>query len=163
MKSLSKVVGALVVCGCAAGVAQAAEPIQLASISGLEGKVMIHKGEGYVLAKEGQALVNGDRVIALRGSKADVAYKSGCVTTLEQNVILAIDNVDVCAKPAKTASQEPLKYAQALGGTDVPLLGGSLLGGGTGTALAGAGLFSAAGLSGTEQLDKKSSGPISGQ
>lgn len=141
MDTRSKLAAAMFLIGAAATV-QAAEPLQIASISGLEGKVMIHKGANYTLAKEGQALVEGDRVVALRESKANVAFNSGCVANVVENSVLAIDGSGNCA-----ARKEPLKVAQAIGGkTDVPVGGGDVVGGGLsrGAILAGIGV---AGLS----------------
>ena len=41
-----------------------AEPIQLAALSNVEGKVLVNKGKGFATAKPGTQLVEGDRVIA---------------------------------------------------------------------------------------------------
>jgi len=123
-----KLAAALMLAGLTTAAAQAAEPLQIASIAGLEGKVMIHKGKNYTFAKEGQALVEGDRVVALRDSKADVAFSSGCVTNVAENTVLAIDAKANCA-----AGTEPVKVAQAIGSkTDVPVGGGDVVGGGSG-------------------------------
>lgn len=164
MKMLGKVTAALLVAGFGIGVAQAADPLQIASIAGLQGKVMIHKGKDYTFAKEGQALVPGDRVVALRDSTAKVAFGSGCVATIGENSVLAID------EKANCAAKEPVKVAQALGTTKTDV-GGGLAGGGGGGLMEG-GLGALAGLGGVagvavidRQANKYSTqdSPISGQ
>ncbi len=107
-----------------------AEPMQLAALSNVEGKVLVHKGKGFATAKPGTQLVEGDRVIALDGAKAAVVYKDGCVTQLKENSLLALDKAAGCGKEAvKTGGSQPLRYAQAIGATQTDA-GGS--GGGAG-------------------------------
>ena len=107
-----------------------AEPIQLAALSNVEGKVLVNKGKGFATAKPGTPLVEGDRVIALDGSRAAVVYKDGCVTQLKENSLLALDKAAGCGQEAvKTGGSQPLRYAQAIGATQTDA-GGS--GGGAG-------------------------------
>ena len=107
-----------------------AEPIQLAALSNIEGKVLVNKGKGFATAKPGTPLVEGDRVIALDGSRAAVVYKDGCVTQVKENSLLALDKAAGCGKEAvKTGGSQPLRYAQAIGATQTDA-GGS--GGGAG-------------------------------
>ncbi len=95
-----------------------AEPIQLAALSNVEGKVLVNKGKGFATAKPGTPLAEGDRVIALDGSRAAVVYKDGCVTQLKENSLLALDKAAGCGKEAvKTGGSQPLRYAQAIGAT----------------------------------------------
>ena len=102
-----------------------AEPIQLAALSNVEGKVLVNKGKGFATAKPGTTLVEGDRVIALDGSRAAVVYKDGCVTQLKENSLLALDKAAGCGKEAvKTGGSQPLRYAQAIGGTQTDAGGG---------------------------------------
>lgn len=166
MKMLSKISAAMLVAGLGLGVAHAGEPMQIASIAGLEGKVMIHKGKDYTFAKEGQALVQGDRVVALRDSTAKVAFGSGCVATIGENSVMAIDEKANCA-----AGGEPVKVAQAIGATKTDV-GAGLAGGAGGGGAAAGGLGALAGIAGvagvavidTQTNDLKSSNaPISGE
>jgi len=102
-----------------------AEPIQLAALSNVEGKVLVNKGKGFATAKPGTPLVEGDRVIALDGSRAAVVYKDGCVTQVKENSLLALDKAAGCGKEAvKTGGSQPLRYAQAIGGTQTDAGGG---------------------------------------
>jgi len=114
MKKITGVAAAITLVG-AMGAAHAAEPLQVAALTNVDGKVLIHKGKDYTVAKTGSTLVEGDRVITLKGSKADVAFSEGCVTSLTENAVLAIGGVDVCATGPLSANPEPVKYAQAIG------------------------------------------------
>lgn len=99
--------------------AQAAGQAQLATLSNVNGKVLVNKGNGYVSAKSGTSLGEGDRVISLNGATASVVYQDGCVTQMPENSLLAFDKFTACGKePFKVASaKQPVQYAQAIGGT----------------------------------------------
>ncbi len=98
--------------------AQTAAPLQVAALGPVTGKVMINKGKGFVSAREGAALAPGDRVIALNGSTAAVVYPDGCVASLRENSLLAVDKSTQCStKPVATGAADPLRVAQAIGGT----------------------------------------------
>lgn len=129
-----------VVVGLAAASVQA-EPMQLASLSSVDGKVLVNKGKGFVTARSGTPLAEGDRVITLNGSHAAVVYPDGCVTQVKENSLLALDKSTTCGKEAvKTGgTQQPLQYAQAIGGTTTDAGAGGA-GGGAGGAGLGAGL-----------------------
>jgi hypothetical protein len=113
---------------------QAAEPILLASLSDVNGKVMVNKGKGYVSARSGTTLDSGDRVIALNGSNAVVSYSGGCTTELKENSLLTIEKGTGCGKPVSTGASksEPLRYAQAIGNTATDAGGSGGTGGGSG-------------------------------
>ena len=112
-----------------------AEPLQLAMLSNVDGKILVNKGKGFISAKSGMALQPGDRIVALDGSRAAVVYPDGCVTKLDENSLLALDKSATCGTAAvKTGgAQQPLRYAQALGGTMNDAGGGGDVGGTTGT------------------------------
>lgn len=102
--------------------ALAAEPIQIAAISDMEGKVLVNKGKGFVSARSGMALNSGDRVIALDGSRASVVYADGCVSQLRENSLLALQKTDRCGQEAVRTSMgstqtQPVRLAQAIGDT----------------------------------------------
>ena len=62
-------------------------------------------------------LNEGDRIIALDGSRAAVVYPDGCVTQIKENSLLALEKGAGCNKePVRTGgTREPLRYAQAIG------------------------------------------------
>lgn len=103
-----------------AAVTAYADPVQqLASLASVDGKIMVNKGHGFVSAKPGMPLIDGDRIIALEGSRAAVVYPDGCVTQIKENSLLALEKGAGCNKePIRTGgTREPLRYAQAIGGT----------------------------------------------
>jgi hypothetical protein len=99
--------------------AHADQSIQLASLSSVEGKILVNQGHGFVAAKPGMMLSDGDRVIALDGSSAAVVYADGCVTQLKENNVLAMNKSAGCKQqPLGTgeAAPQPVRVAQAIGG-----------------------------------------------
>ena len=94
MKMLTKISAALVAVGAVAGAASAAEPVKVASLTSVSGRVLVYGGQNYALAKPGSALAVGNRVVALRGSKADVAFANGCVVRVNASSVLPIDDAD---------------------------------------------------------------------
>ena len=93
--------------------------IQLASLSSVDGKILVNQGHGYVAAKPGMMLSDGDRIIALDGSSAAVVYSDGCVTQLKENNILAMSKGAGCKQqPEGTGAvdAQPMRVAQAIGG-----------------------------------------------
>lgn len=124
--------------GLIAGTASAEEPLIVASIGDLDGRVMIHDGQKYSNAKPGMPLKAGQRVVTLKDSRANINFAKGCVKNLEENAVLTLSGVDLCAGGIVAQGQEPVMVAQA------GALGGAGVGGG---AAAGGGLF--AGLSTT--------------
>ncbi len=93
---------------------QSAERIVLASLGDVSGKVMINQGRGYVAARSGMAVREGDRVIALEGAGAQIVYKDGCVTNLKERNLLPV-SAGGCANLALNRDGEAVKLAQALG------------------------------------------------
>lgn len=112
MKKLAKFAAGVAAMGCIAGMAQAEEPLQVAALGDVSGRVMVYDGSTYSVAKTGMPLGVGDQVVTLNGGKAEVAYQQGCVATLDENAVLAISGVDMCAT---NQAEPPLQYAQAIG------------------------------------------------
>lgn len=95
----------------------AQQPVQLASLASVDGKILVNKGKGFMAAKPGTALVEGDRVIALEGARAAVVFPDGCVTQIKENSLLALEKGAGCSTEAvRTGGAQPLRYAQAIGG-----------------------------------------------
>lgn len=76
-------------------VAQAA-PETLATLSRADGKVMVDKGSGYTPAKFNTPLNEGDRVITLDESVAEIVFKDGCTSQLKANNMIAISAAQGC-------------------------------------------------------------------
>jgi hypothetical protein len=122
----------------AATAAYAGPNVQLASLASVDGKILVNQGHGYVAAKPGMMLSDGDRVIALDGASAAVVYADGCVTKLKENNVLAMSQAAGCKEqPLGTGQAAPIQVAQAIGGpaqslhvTQAPIGGDSAGGGG---------------------------------
>lgn len=163
---LIKTISAVMVLGAFATGVQAAEPVRLASLADVNGKVLVNKGKGYVSARSGTVLDSGDRVIALDGSKAAVVFSDGCVIQLKENNLLPLDQEAGCSKkPVATGATQPLRYAQAIGSTTTDAGGGGA-GGAAGNYAFRNGLLIAGGVAVTLDVvreHRKDDTPISGQ
>jgi hypothetical protein len=116
-RSIALLAAGLALVAASAG-AQTPAPLQIASLGPVTGKVMVNKGKGFVAARQGTALAPGDRVIALNGSAAAIVYPNGCVSELRENSLLAVDQRTQCStRPISTGATEPVRLAQAIGGT----------------------------------------------
>jgi hypothetical protein len=117
---LSLMFGAGAVC---AGATPASGPI--ATIAQSEGMVLVNQGKYYVVARPGQQLNVGDRIMTMAGASASIAYKDGCVQQLKPNNKLVFNSVAECStKTAKIQSVGP--YYAALG--DPALVGAAVAG-----------------------------------
>lgn len=113
------------------GAAHAEEPLVVASIGDLSGRVMVYDGQKYGAAQPGMPLEAGDRVITLKDGSVNVNFAKGCVARLDSNAALAISGAEVCAGGMVAQGGEPLMVAQA------GAIGGGGLGGGGGAGFGG--------------------------
>jgi len=120
------------------------EPI--ATLTQLEGKVLVNQGEETVPAQAGMSLRSSDRVLTLDGSTALVVYKDGCGLPLEENSQLTLMSVDECTQGVAAVSEMGAFEIIALGAGAGPTVGATAL-----TAGAFAGLGYAAGREDTEE------------
>ena len=98
--------------------AVAAEPMVLASLADVSGKVMINQGKGYVAARPGMQVRDGDRVIALEGAAARIVYQDGCVANLKERNLLPVNAGGCAANRPLNPNAESVKLAQALGASN---------------------------------------------
>lgn len=104
----------------------------IATIAQSEGMVLVNQGKVYVVARPGQQLNVGDRIMTMAGASASIAYKDGCVQQLKPNNKLIFNSAVECStKTAKVQSVGP--YYSALGNTVIDSTGGGGLGGGAAT------------------------------
>ncbi len=68
----------------------------LATLSKAEGKVMVDKGEGFTSATANIKLNQGDRVITLGGSNAEIVFADGCRAQLKPNNMMTISAEQGC-------------------------------------------------------------------
>jgi hypothetical protein len=123
------------------------EPI--ATLTQLEGKVLVNQGEETVPAQAGMSLRSSDRVLTLEDATALVVYKDGCGLPLEENSQLTLMSVDECTQgvAAVDAVSEMAAFEViALGAGAGPTVGATAL-----TAGAFAGLGYVAGQEDTEE------------
>jgi hypothetical protein len=71
-------------------------PASLATLNKAEGKVMVDKGTGFVSATANTPLNQGDRVITLGGSGAEVVFADGCKAQLKENHMMVISAEQGC-------------------------------------------------------------------
>lgn len=110
----------------ALGTAVAAEPVKVAALGDVSGKVMVNQGRGFVAAKPGMEIRAGDRIVTLDGASAKLVYGDGCLADLKENNLLSVDGK--CATKPMSPRSESIKLAQAIGsdkgvprtGVDVP-------------------------------------------
>jgi hypothetical protein len=113
--SIAAALAALALFGTAVHAQQT--PAGLATLVKTNGKVMVDKGAGYVVVTGTTALVEGDRVITLAGSAAEITFADGCKSQLKENNAMVISAADGCkaaitqvtpADPAASNAGTPL-------------------------------------------------------
>jgi hypothetical protein len=74
-----------------------AQSASLPRLAGLEGAVLVDRGDGFVRADSRTMLRGGDRVTAARGGLARIAYQDGCTVTVDSRSMATIDSASPCA------------------------------------------------------------------
>ena len=72
------------------GMARAQDPAQVATLNKAEGTVMVDQGKGFVSSKANAVLNEGDRVITLSNSGAEIIFADGCKVQLKANNMMSI-------------------------------------------------------------------------
>jgi hypothetical protein len=117
--SIAAAIAALMFTG-ASGMAQAQDaPASLATLSKADGKVMVDKGAGYVSATANTPLNNGDRVITLGGSGAEIVFNDGCRSQLKENHMMVISAEQGCK--AAIAQVTPAAGGAGAAGSGTPV------------------------------------------
>ena len=89
MRSSFTTLASLLLVG-AGSIASAQEPAQVATVNKAEGTVMVDKGKGFVTSKVNTVLNEGDRVITLSNSGAEIIFADGCKVQLKANNMMSI-------------------------------------------------------------------------
>lgn len=129
MRSIVTTLSTLILLG-ASGMATAqgnAEPV--ATLEKLEGTVMVNKGTGYTTQKASMPLNEGDSVITLKDSAAEIVFRDGCRAQLKANNMMSISLNPGC-KAAIVAVNPPAPFAGGAAGAGasswaVPVLAGA--------------------------------------
>jgi hypothetical protein len=141
MRTLPTVLASVLFLGASNLVLAADEPAQVATLDKAEGTVMVDQGKGFVSSKASAKLNEGDRVITLDKSGAEIVFNDGCRAQLKANNMMTI-----ALNPGCKAAIVAVNGSAAAGGAgaaaaSVPLsyVGFSALAAGTAYALAGSG------------------------
>jgi hypothetical protein len=88
---------------------------EIATLSGVQGTVLVSKGEGMTAATNGQPIADGSRVVVTGQSRAVIKYASGCEVSMPENSRATVQKQGSCA--ALQALVVLLPAAGAIGGT----------------------------------------------
>jgi hypothetical protein len=90
MRTIPTVLASLLFLGASNLVQAADEPAQVATLNKAEGTVMVDQGKGFVSSKASAKLNEGDRVITLDNSGAEIVFNDGCRAQLKANNMMTI-------------------------------------------------------------------------
>lgn len=86
----------------------------LATVSDVNGVVLIGGGERYTTAALGAKLSAGTRIMTMEGGKATLSYDDGCKLQLGPNTMVSVRQADECTQNTVESEVVPERYA-ALG------------------------------------------------
>lgn len=72
--------------------------VRVASLTGVQGTVLVGKGEGMSAAVNGQTLAPGARVVSTNNSRAVIAYDNGCDVPVGANSRATVRSDASCAQ-----------------------------------------------------------------
>lgn len=108
----------------------------VAVINKASGKVMADKGKGFVTSTVGTFLKEGDRVVALEESGAEIVFFDCCAATLKSNNLINVNANPGCkaavvdaaapASPAAVAGVHPASWIAPAAGAFIVIKGISL-------------------------------------
>jgi hypothetical protein len=96
-------------------------PAQIATLKKAKGTVMVDRGKGFLTSTVNATLNEGDRVITLDASSAEIVFKDGCGTRLEANNMLVITAVPGCKAAIASVNGAETAGAAAGAGSTTPL------------------------------------------
>jgi len=140
MRPIPTVLASLLFLGASNLALAADEPAQVATLNKAEGTVMVDQGKGFVSSRASAKLNEGDRVITLDGSGAEIVFNDGCRAQLKANNMMTIALNPGCKAAivaVNGAAASGTGAAAAAASASVPLsyLGFSALAAGTAYAL----------------------------
>ncbi len=86
----------------------------VASLTHVQGTVLVNHGKDYVTARPGTLLSPGARVLTMDKSSASVTYKGSCVKQIKENGLLIVRGPADCGATGAVKSVGPF-YAAAIG------------------------------------------------
>lgn len=90
MRSTLTTLAALVVLGTSSLAVAQDEPAGVAKLNKTEGTVLVDQGKGFRSSKANTPLYEGNRVITLDKSTAEVIFNDGCKTLLNANNMITV-------------------------------------------------------------------------
>lgn len=136
MRPIPTVLASLLFLGASNLAMAADEPAQVATLDKAQGTVMVDHGKGFASSKASARLNEGDRVITLDGSAAEIVFNDGCRAQLKANNMMTIALNPGC-KAAIVAVNGAAAAGTGVAAASVPLtyVGFSALAAGTAYAL----------------------------
>lgn len=100
-----------------------------ATLSNVQGKVLVNKGTGFVEAQPGMEIAPGDRVLVQPGGSAQVTYPNGAVGSLQPGGIFTLPATPppVPVGEAAAAGAGGINTALVVGGIAILGVGGWLI------------------------------------
>lgn len=131
--SIAGAIAALMLAGASTMASAQDAPAGLATLSKAEGTVMVDHGKGFVTSTVNATLNEGDRVITLDGSGAEIVFGDGCKSQLKANHMIVISAAQGCKAAIASVDGAKTAGAEAAGagsGTPTAHVVGPLLVGG---------------------------------
>jgi hypothetical protein len=123
-----------------AGAAVATDPV--GKIARVTGTAVVSQGAQYVVATEGMAIREGDRLMAMEGGAITLQFADGCQLAVNDNEILTVGTADSCKsnsgqvmRPAALSGPVPPEPPPPMGmvgstpGWVIPVVGAAVIGG----------------------------------
>ena len=89
------------------------QSVSAATLQGVEGSVLVNKGNGFELAGSGTQLQPGDQVLVRAGGKANIVYGEGCASSVSVGTAAVVQSGMPCEAP--TTSTSPSVTTLAIG------------------------------------------------
>jgi hypothetical protein len=104
---------------CLAGQASAMNAT-VASVSGVQGSVIVNQGGVYTKASGNAGLMPGARIVADGTSSAKISYADGCVVNVAPNAVATVGETSPCAASGLVKTSNPMDFGDS--GYLIPLL-----------------------------------------
>ena len=78
-----------------------------ATLTAVQGEILIFQGEKYVPAETNMRIRNGDRILAMRNSSAVISYDHGCLQNVEEFSVLDVDGCRAPCPPRQLIARSP--------------------------------------------------------
>ena len=119
--------------------AQAQEPV--ATLTQVQGSVLVSQGEGMAAGSNGQKLTLGTRVVATSQSRAVIHYENGCDVVVPENSRATVEKDKPCAALMAAVTGLPTGAIGGTAGATAATVGGGLTGAAAGGMIAIGGAF----------------------